>query len=158
MHTFHEGAQAGLLLFKQPCKHLNRSQLNGLHQFRKPIVSKIQGPNIFLQQFSNIKLIVFPSKIICNIYFLLICVNHVQLANILLVCVHHMLDGNHQSVFTRLSMYQLVILVTHASQLYLTRLHHFTASHLTAFVIFILSEEGEHMHVSVCFDPEHSVF
>lgn len=92
---------------------------------------------------------IFHTKIICNIHFLLICVNHVQLGDILLICVHLMLDGNHQTSVTntRLGMYQLVILVKHASQLYLTRLHHFTASHLTAFVIFILSEEGERVYV-----------
>lgn len=40
------------------------------------------------------------------------------------VCARQMLDWNHQNSVTRLSMHKLVILVTHASQLHLTRLHH----------------------------------
>lgn len=70
-----------------------------------------------------------------------------NLATSSLVCVHQMHDGKHQTSVIRLSVYHLVILVTHAAQLYSTQLHHFTASHLTALVIIMLLEEGEHVTV-----------
>jgi len=69
--------------------------------------------------------------------------------------VHQLLDGNHQPPVTRLSVKELVILVTHASQLHLTRLHPVTGSNLTAFGISILSGSMRvYVRVLVC-EKEH---
>lgn len=81
---FQVGAQAGLLLFKHSSKHLNRSQFNGLHQCQAVVkYSRLKYLfHVSLQQFPKIQEIHFHTKITCCVYFLLICVNHVQLGNI----------------------------------------------------------------------------